>query len=81
MYIDIATEINGLEIYYTFDNTTPDRFSPRYTAPLTIPKDATWLRVVTCRDGKPVGAVITLETEALRKQSSGNKRPVGNLNL
>lgn len=81
MYIDITTEITDLEIYYTFDNTTPDRFSPRYTAPLTIPKDATWLQVVTCRDGKPVGAVITLETEALRKQSSRNKHPVGNLNL
>ena len=77
--IELASELSDLAIYYTFDNTDPDSYTPQYKAPLTIPKDATWLRVVTYRDGKPIGKVITLKTADLIKQSAGSVRKVGNL--
>lgn len=81
VYLEIVSEIDGLEIYYTFDNTNPDNYSSRYSAPLTIPKDATWLKVITYRDGKPIGVPITHTTKYLREASKGQKRAVGNLNL
>lgn len=65
--IKLSCELKDSDIYYTFDNTDPDAFSPRYTEPLRIPKNATKLRVVTYRDGKPSGKVITLLVEDLRK--------------
>lgn len=77
--IELASELPGTEIYYTWDNTDPDRFTSRYTAPLRVPKNATWLRVATYRDGKPAGKVITLTTGELEKRAGTTKRVVGNL--
>ncbi len=77
--IELVPELSDLTIYYTFENIDPDSYTPQYKAPLTIPKDATWLRVVTYRDGKPIGKVITLKTADLIKQSAGSVRKVGNL--
>lgn len=68
--IKLDTEINDLTIYYTFDNTDPDHYSQQYENPLAIPKNATRLRVITYKDEKPVGKVITLGIDELQK----NKR-------
>jgi hexosaminidase len=67
--IDISTEIQGLDIYYSFDNSNPDNFYPKYTGPLNIPKDASWLKVITYRDGKPIGRQIDLSVEDLRRRA------------
>lgn len=77
--IELGSELSDLDIYYTFDNTTPDHFSAQYTSPLSIPKDATWLRVVTFRGKQAVGKVISLETKELIKRSGNTIRKVGNL--
>ena len=66
--IKLDSEPGNLDIYYTFDNTDPDNFTPKYEAPLRIPKNATWLRIVTYRDNKPIGKVITLTIKELEKQ-------------
>jgi hexosaminidase len=59
LLVKLATEIPGLDIYYTFDGTNPDSFYPRYVGtPLAIPKGATEIRVITYRDGKPIGHQI-----------------------
>ncbi|MDR3715046.1 MAG: family 20 glycosylhydrolase [Puia sp.] len=58
--IAMSTEIGGLDIYYTFDNSFPDRFYPKYTGPLLPPKDATTLRVITYRGAQPMGRLITM---------------------
>ena len=63
--IKLDCELKDSDIYYTFDNTDPDSFSPKYFEPLRIPKNATWLRVVTYRNGKPSGKVITLRIDEL----------------
>jgi len=66
--IKLDTEIDGLDIYYTFDNTDPDQFSPVYSSKLSIPKDATWLKVITYSANEPVGNMITLRIDALEKR-------------
>lgn len=66
--IKLSSELPDTDIYYTFDNTDPDSFSPKYGMPLRVPKNATWLRVVTYRNGKPSGKVITLTVKELEKR-------------
>ena len=68
--IKLGCELEDSKIYYTFDNTDPDDCAPAYTEPLRIPKDATRLRVVTYRDGKPSGKVISLTIDELRKRAN-----------
>lgn len=77
--IELTSELDGIDICYTFDNTDPDNFSPRYESPLRVPKDATWLRVATYRNGKPVGKTITLTTKELARRAADNKPVIGNL--
>ena len=67
--IKLESEPGNLDIYYTFDNTDPDNFTPKYHSPLQVPKDATWLRVVTYRDNRPIGKVITLTIKELEKRA------------
>ena len=56
--------------------------TPKYSEPLSIPKNATWLRIVTYRDGKPVGKVITLTVKELAKRAEKDKRTThGNLDV
>ncbi len=70
--IELSTEIKGLDIYYTFDNSFPDRFYPKYTEALVPPKDAVMLRVITYKGEKPVGRMMTLVLKDLQ-QRAGKK--------
>ena len=45
--VTLTTEVEGLDIYYSFDNSYPDRFYPKYTEALIAPIDASLLRVIT----------------------------------
>jgi hexosaminidase len=67
--VELSTEIPGLDIYYTFDNSFPDNFYPKYTAPLTVPRDAVSLRVITYRDKKPIGRMITVAVSDLKTRA------------
>lgn len=66
--VELSTEIPGLDIHYTFDNSFPDEFYPKYTAPLVVPKDAVTLKVITYRDGKPLGRMITMPVSELKNR-------------
>ena len=67
--VTLEAEITGLDIYYSFDGTNPDSFYPEYTgAPLSIPKGATEIRVITYRDGKPIGRRVNGSLEVLMKK-------------
>jgi hexosaminidase len=74
LLIDLSTEIEGLEMYYSFDNTYPDHHSSLYTKgeKLSIPKDADIFRVITYKNGKPLGRLITVPLTDLEKRLSGN---------
>jgi len=77
--IELVTEIPGLDIYYSFDNSYPDRFYPKYTEPLIAPKDATQLRIITYRGKEPVGRMITMPLDELNRRigrkSTARARP------
>ena len=67
--VDLATEVSGLDIYYSFDNSNPDNFYPKYTGTLSIPKDASWLKVVTYRNGKPIGRQLNVTIGELQRRA------------
>jgi hexosaminidase len=66
--LTLETEVEGLDIYYSFDGSFPDNFYPEYTKPLVIPKDAQDVYVVTYRDGVKVGKIIKLPVTELEKR-------------
>lgn len=68
LIVQLTNEIPDLDIYYSFDNSYPDRFYPKYTEPLLVPKDATQLRVITYRGKQPLGRMITMPIDELRKR-------------
>ena len=69
----LSTEVDDLSIHYSFDNSFPDNFYPRYTTPLTVPDDAFQLRVITYRGNTPVGRMNTLTVEEMRKRAKPQK--------
>jgi hexosaminidase len=68
LIITLTTEANNLDVYYSFDNSFPDRFYPKYTAPLIAPKDAVMLKVITYRGNQPMGRMIAMPLDELRKR-------------
>jgi hexosaminidase len=67
--VEMSTEVEGLHIYYSFDNSFPDKFYPEYSQPLTVPKDASNLKVLTYRNGKPIGRMVTMPVDVLKKRA------------
>ena len=67
--VTLSTEVTGLDIHYSFDNSNPDAFYPKYTGPLSIPKDASVLKVITYRDGKPLGRQIDMPVTELKRRA------------
>lgn len=67
--VEMSTEITGLDIYYSFDNSFPDQFYPKYTTPVTVPKDAVSMKVITYRNGKPIGRLIVVPVADLKKRA------------
>lgn len=69
LIIELTPEIEGLDIYYSFDNSSPDRFYPKYTGALTAPKDASMLRVITYKGKQVVGRLISMPISDLQKRA------------
>jgi hexosaminidase len=67
--VQMENEVPGLDIYYSFDETNPDEFYPKYTKELTVPKDAAHLKVVTYRNGKFIGRQLSLTIEELKRRA------------
>jgi hexosaminidase len=66
--IDLATEIKGLDIYYSFDNSFPDRFYPKYSQTLIAPSDAVMLKVITYKGKDVVGRMLFMPIAELKKR-------------
>lgn len=73
--VELHTEVKGLDIYYSFDNSFPDKFYPRYNAPLIVPEDAVMLKVITYRGDKPIGRMISMPVDELKKRAGGRNYP------
>lgn len=67
--VEMKTEVSGLTVHYSFDNSFPDKFYPEYTKPVHIPKDAATMRVITYRDGKRIGRMMTVPVSQLKKRA------------
>jgi hexosaminidase len=66
--VALTTEMEGLDIYYSFDNSFPDRFYPKYTEPLTVPKDAAALKVITYKGKEPAGRMMVMPVEEIKRR-------------
>jgi hexosaminidase len=73
LQIELATEIEGLDIYYSFDNSFPDQYYPKYTTPLTPPKDAVMMKVITYRNNKQIGRMIAMPLAEMQKRAGLKK--------
>lgn len=72
LQIELSTQIEGLSIHYSFDEFYPDRFYPAYTNPLSVPKDAANLKVVTYRGKEQIGKQINMPVAELKKRAKIN---------
>jgi hexosaminidase len=69
LLIDLATEVEGLDIHYSFDNSHPDNYYPVYKTPLSVPKEAVMLKVVTYRGDKVIGRQIDMPVSELKERA------------
>lgn len=69
LLLEFSSEVEGLDIHYSFDNSHPDNYYPKYSAPVVFPKEASMLRVITYRGHKSIGRQITLSKEELTKRA------------
>ena len=67
--LKLSTEIDGLKIHYSFDNSFPDTWYPAYTEPLLIPKEAVAVKLITSRDGQLTGRMMVIQVSELRKRA------------
>lgn len=68
--LTMETEAPGLDIYFTLNDVMPDKYTSRYTQPVQLPSGPITLRVITYRNGKPIGHLITLKRDDLEKRVS-----------
>jgi len=74
LVITLSTEIEGLEIHYSFDNSHPDNFYPVYKQPLMVPKDAVMLKVITYRGNQVMGKQIDMPIAELKIRANKSRK-------
>ncbi|HBY52565.1 MAG TPA: beta-N-acetylhexosaminidase [Marinilabiliales bacterium] len=69
LILELGSELPGIDIFYSFDDTMPGSYSTKYTSPVEVPEGPITLRVITYRNGKPLGHLITLNREKLMQRA------------
>ncbi len=69
LIVNLEGEVGNLQFYYTIDDQMPDNYSDQYTKPFVIPEDVTLLRIQGYRDGKPIGKLLNIPIESLKKRA------------
>ena len=65
-----STDIDGLDIYYTLDNTNPDTSCARYNGTsIVIPKGIYQIRVQSFKGNVAVGKLLIIPREVLEKRA------------
>jgi hexosaminidase len=68
--IDLDVEAPGVNVHYSFDNSFPDNFYPSYSGKsISIPVDATTLRMVSYKSGRAVGRTMSIPISELKKRA------------
>ena len=68
LLVELTPEIEGLTIHYSFDNSYPDQYYPVYKEALKVPIDAALIRIITYRDNKPIGRMMSIPIADLKKR-------------
>jgi hexosaminidase len=66
--IDLSTEVSGLDLYYTLDNTIPNQHYEKYSKTIVLPADVDQFRVISYRGNQPMGRLISIKMEDLVKR-------------
>ena len=66
--VELSTEIEGLDIF-TVLIIHSYKFYPKYTAPIEVPKDAVTMRMITYRDGKVTGRMVSIPVATLKSRA------------
>jgi hexosaminidase len=66
---EMSNDIAGVDIFYTIDDSFPDKSSPKYTAAIEIPKGEIILKVITFRNGQPLGRMLIIPRAELEKRA------------
>jgi hexosaminidase len=70
LLVNLSTDIDGLDIYYTLDDTNPDTSSAHYTGtPIVIPKGIYQLRAQAFKGSAAVGKLLIAPREVLEKRA------------
>lgn len=71
LLVDFDSEIEGLSIHYSFDNSFPDHHYPAYDGKsIEVPVDAAPMKLISYRNGKPIGRMMTVPIDELKKRSA-----------
>lgn len=70
LIVNMEGEIDGLKIYFSMDDSMPDQFSDEYTKPFVVPEDVSVLRVISYRNNKPLGKMLSIPMESLKKRAT-----------
>lgn len=66
---DLSSDIQGVELYYTTDNTFPDKYTPKFSSTFEIPTGDVTLKVAAYRNGRPIGRVLSIKRDDLIKRA------------
>ena len=69
LWMEMETEAPGLDLFYTMDDTMPDGNAGKYSKLVEVPDGPVTLRVISWRNGKPIGHLITLNPAEIKKRT------------
>ena len=70
LLVDFDSEISGLDIHYSFDNSYPDNHYAKYDGTsIEVPLDAIKLILISYRNHKPIGRMMTIGIDDLKKRA------------
>jgi hexosaminidase len=69
LVLKMEGEVEGLDMYFTINDQMPDNYSSKYTTPVVLPEDVLSVRIISYRDGKPIGKYLNIPIESLKKRA------------
>jgi hexosaminidase len=69
LFAAMEGEVGGLDFYYTIDESMPDNYSNHYTGPVYIPEDVTLMRIISYKNGKPIGKLLNIPISSLKQRA------------
>jgi len=69
LVLEMENEAPGLDVFFTLDDSMPDQRSPKYSQAVELPDGPITLRAQAYRNGQPIGHLITLKRDDLRRRA------------